>query len=388
MRILDRERYWAFFKAFVICFVSLVGLYIVIDAFTNFDEFVEVTESTGPLLRHMGRYYLVRVSLFFDRLCGVITMMAAIFTVTWLQRNNELLAMLAAGVSAQRVVRPVLVGAVFVSAAAAANQELIIPRISDELQRTPDDDGVRKVKVSMRRDVNAIEVRGESGFRAERTVERFEATLPHDRFGRTLTLSGEQARYIPPTDTTSPMRGGWLVRGARIGPGELEVENELLTEIDESDLAKFPPPRGKLEVGGTTYFLKSDATFTAVTRSSDWYLFAPSVDLLRVLGEPNETPEMVPVGVALHARIIRPFLSLTLLALSLPLVLGGEGRNMFINLGLSLGTSAVFYGVTFMAQYLGNNPGRNNVLSPTMAAWLPLFLFGTIAVARWDSIRT
>ena len=39
MRILDRERYWAFLKAYVICFTALVGLYIVIDAFSNFDEF-------------------------------------------------------------------------------------------------------------------------------------------------------------------------------------------------------------------------------------------------------------------------------------------------------------------------------------------------------------
>ena len=48
------------------------------------------------------------MSQFYDRLCGVIGMMAAIFTVTWMQKNNELLAMLAAGISTQRVIRPVL----------------------------------------------------------------------------------------------------------------------------------------------------------------------------------------------------------------------------------------------------------------------------------------
>ena len=29
MRILDRQRYWAFLKAYAICFVALVGLYVV-----------------------------------------------------------------------------------------------------------------------------------------------------------------------------------------------------------------------------------------------------------------------------------------------------------------------------------------------------------------------
>ncbi len=70
--------------------------------------------------------------------------------------------------------------------------------------------------------------------------------------------------------------------------------------------------------------------------------------------------------------------------LSLPLVLGGAGRNMFVNLGMSLGTSGVFYSVNFMSQYLGGH----EVYSPEMAAWAPLILFGTVAVARWDTIRT
>ena len=41
MRILDRQRYWSFVKAYVICYVALVGLYIVIDAFSNLDEFTK-----------------------------------------------------------------------------------------------------------------------------------------------------------------------------------------------------------------------------------------------------------------------------------------------------------------------------------------------------------
>ncbi len=99
MRILDRERYWAFIKAYIICFVALVGLYVVIDAFSNLDEFGKRADGPVQLFQVMGWYYLIHMSQFYDRLCGVIGMMAAIFTVTWMQKNNELLAMLAAGVS-------------------------------------------------------------------------------------------------------------------------------------------------------------------------------------------------------------------------------------------------------------------------------------------------
>ena len=68
----------------------------------------------------MGRYYLIHQAAYFDLLGSVISMMAAIFTVTWMQRNNEQLAMLAAGISTHRMIRPVLVSSVIVSVLAVA----------------------------------------------------------------------------------------------------------------------------------------------------------------------------------------------------------------------------------------------------------------------------
>ena len=47
MWILDRQRYWAFIKAYIICFVALVGLYVVIDAFSNLDEFAKRAEGVS-----------------------------------------------------------------------------------------------------------------------------------------------------------------------------------------------------------------------------------------------------------------------------------------------------------------------------------------------------
>src|SRR4030095_4503096 len=102
----------------------------------------------------------------YDQISGVITMMAAIFTVTWMQRNNELLAMLAAGISTQRVIRPVLVSAVAISGLAVLNQELIMPRLATELQRNPDDDGKQTIFVYQRTDANDVLLAGERADRA------------------------------------------------------------------------------------------------------------------------------------------------------------------------------------------------------------------------------
>jgi lipopolysaccharide export system permease protein len=385
MRILDRQRYLAYAKAYVICFIGLVGLYIVFDAFTNLDEFAEVSNGTLDLLRRMGRYYFIRLSQSYDRLCGVIGMMAAIFAVTWMQKDNELLAMLAAGISTYRAIRPVIISAVLVSFLAILNQELIIPNVSAELQLPPDDDGKRELKVYSRPDINEIFIHGKDGFRETKTVEPFYATLPESRFGSLLNLEAKEARYIPENDHRSPLRGGWLLRGARLSPDDAAPDGKLLIELSEEDLKDFPPPRNSpAKLAGSAYFLRSNVTFEIATRSRQWYTFARTIDLVRTLQEPIGDTEKIEIGVFLHARILRPLLSLALLCLSLPLVLGGGSRGMFINLGLSLGTSAVFYAGLFFFQYLGNNA----ILVPELSAWAPLIGFGTIAAARWGQIRT
>ncbi|MFO0909171.1 MAG: LptF/LptG family permease [Isosphaeraceae bacterium] len=384
MRILDRQRYWAFLKAYFICFTALVGLYVVIDAFSNFDEFTKRAEG-AQIPRVMARYYLIHMSEFYDRLCGVISMMAAIFTVTWMQKNNELLAMLAAGISTHRVIRPVVISAIIVSSLAIANQEFIMPRLGEELQKSHDDDGTRLVRVFGRYDTNGVYIHGNDADRRAQVIRRFNATFPPELFGAIRELAADQALYIPESAAKMPLRGGWLLRGARMNqPVEgNSLKKGILIRLDNA--RGFPKPQGPLpELGHETYFLYSGLTFETLTRNRQWYQYANTVDLIRGLSDPANEPERLDIEVFLHTRILRPLLAVTLLCLSLPLVLGGYGRNMFINLGFSLGTSAVFYAVVFTTQYLGSH----SVLSPELSAWAPLIAFGTLAVARWDAIRT
>jgi lipopolysaccharide export system permease protein len=385
MRILDRQRYWAFLKAYAICFTSLVGLYVVIDAFSNFDEFTKRATGASELFEVMGRYYLIHMSEFYDRLCGVISMMAAIFTVTWLQRNNELLAMLAAGVSTQRVIRPVIISALIVSCLAVANQELIIPKYAEDLQKSHDDDGSRKVFVSGRYDDNWVYLHGSEADRSQQTILSFNATFPVEVFGAIREIEARQARYIPENDTRSPLKRGWLLRGAHLNLPITDDQLEKSVLVKLPNAKGFPPPVGDIQdLGGETYFLYSGISFDAVTRRRQWYQYAPTLELVQGLSDRANEPEKLDIAVFLHNRIMRPFLALALLFVSLPLVLGGYGRNMFIGLGLSLGTSAVFYGVLFMVQYLGSHA----VITPEFSAWAPLIAFGTLAVARWGTIRT
>ena len=130
MTIIDRYLLRQFLQVFVICFVSLNGLYVVFDAFGNLDEFMEFADEKGNLLGCMAEFYAYRSLFFFDRTCAVLAMVSAMFTITWLERFSELTALQAAGISRARLAAPLVIAATGIVLLAALNRELVIPQAS------------------------------------------------------------------------------------------------------------------------------------------------------------------------------------------------------------------------------------------------------------------
>ena len=286
------------------------------------------------------------------------------------------------------MIRPVLVSAVIVSGLAVVNQEFIMPELAEELMKPHADDGSIKVKVTSSYDANGVLLHGDAGDRDSQTVIKFFVTLPPEVAGEPFDVEAAQATYVPDDARGTPMRGGWLLRGVRpltapLPKDDTPVERRVLVRLDDDK--GFPPAFGDIkQLGGETYFLHTALNFNAITRRRFWYEYAATPDLIRGLSDSANDSEKTDIAVFLHNRLLRPCLALTLLFLTLPQVLGGYGRNMFVNLGISLGTAGVFYGANFMSKYLGSHA----VISPEMAAWAPLIGFGTLAVFRWDAIRT
>ncbi|MCR4413392.1 MAG: LptF/LptG family permease, partial [Thermoguttaceae bacterium] len=114
MWIIDRYLLRQFLHTFLICYLSLTGLYIVFDAFTNLESFLRCADRLSGLFHVMAVHYGFRAIWFFDRTVGLLTLTSAMFTVAWIQRHNELVALLAAGVSKVRVLVPVIAAAAMI----------------------------------------------------------------------------------------------------------------------------------------------------------------------------------------------------------------------------------------------------------------------------------
>src|SRR5579872_2341700 len=139
IKLIDRLMIRGYFKAYFVCLTSLLSLYVVVDLFMNLDAFTHHHNRLHDVVLHIGSYYAYKVTEIFDRLCESIVLLAAMFTIAWMQRNNEQVPLLAAGVSTRRIVTPVLLCACVMLTLTVLNQEFIIPRISHKLVLQKDD---------------------------------------------------------------------------------------------------------------------------------------------------------------------------------------------------------------------------------------------------------
>jgi lipopolysaccharide export system permease protein len=362
IRIFDRYLIQIFMRAFLVCFASLVGLYIVIDAFSNLDEFSEREHHLMPLLATMGGYYVYRVSLFFDQLAGVITTMSAMFTFSWIQRTNELMPLLAAGVPVRRIIAPVFIVAMAISGLTIVNQEMVIPRIASELLKRPDDDSVRNVKAHYAHDPRGILFNGDECNRQQLKVVPAFVTLQPSLVGTLLDLRAREAEYVAPG--AGEPSGGWILRD--VTPAKFQCSENVLQPLDAGN-----------------YFLHTTITFDHVLRKQTWFQYSSTRDLIGELRLGNNGPQTEMV-VALHTRLTRPLAMITLLFLCLPFVLSGTDRRMVSLVALSLIVSLAFH----MFGQLCHRMGDLELIGPPLAAWLPVLVFGTVAVGLNDLVKT
>ena len=138
--VVDRYALGMFFRLVVVCFVSLAGLYVVIDCFSNFQEFNSYGRRIeGGIAKVLAQYYVARMFWFFDLTAGMLAMLAGLFAVTWMQRANEMTALSAAAIPPCRIVRPLACAAAFVAALGVGNREICLPKIRERLAKNAQD---------------------------------------------------------------------------------------------------------------------------------------------------------------------------------------------------------------------------------------------------------
>jgi lipopolysaccharide export system permease protein len=362
---LDRMVLLAYFRSYAIVWSCLISLFVVVDLFTHLDAYVNRPGGFAEVARYIARYYLFRIPQVFDLLAEAITLIAATFTVAWMQRNNELLPQLSAGIPTRRIVRPVLLGAALTVGFAPLSQELLIPEIADELVTPRDDlDGAKAQVLMGAYDTSGVHLEGHAGFRRDKRIENFFATFPESSPSGMVHLSAGEAVYVPPGE--GPLTGGWMLTNTT------------------PDTFSGPVPTNLTVLGPGRCFLKvATADYDTVSRGGAWYVYASTTRLQELLtgAEPRRQVKM---AVLFHTRVTRPLVGCLLVLLGVSVILWNPNRHVILSSGLCLVIGVGFYASVVGCKALGDT----NYITPPLAAWLPVMIYGPLAIVSFDAVHT
>ena len=348
---IDKYIVKTFIPTFLLCVLAICGIYIVIDALQRLDDFIEMGAKAFLLASY---YYAFMIPVMMTELFPAITLIAVSLVLVRFVRNNEILAMQVAGICLYRVLLPIFVLSVFMSFAAVANQELVIPKFAKKLKKvellTFKDEESHNVLVEDRE--NRMLLRAWTFNIAENTLKSVFVIGTHENGKKKFTISAREGKWEDDKLLLSNVaRHDYNERGKWIAPSQEMDEYILETTITPEQLSK-------VDINPTLKSFKE----------------------LKELCE--REPENPRYGVMFHTRVAYPLTNFVLLFLGIPFIIGFErmSRNIFLRVGISILICCAFYVLIYLCANLGNI----GVLHPILAAWLPIAIFGCTGLYIFD----
>jgi len=362
---LDRYVGWTFLSSYATALFVVLGLFVIMDMTSKLDDYLEPwPDGSTASSALITAYYLFNLPFLFLQAAPFITLIAGLFTLTRLLGNNEVGAVLAAGVSGRRLLLPIFGGGLLAAVGMVVLREsattTILP-MRDSLQYALEEQRTDRVYELLRmRDLSGSLL----SFREYRPGEPDE--IPQGRDLEVHLREGERwlATITAPRATWAERNGEW---GLALEGGRREEHSDrgLVTPIDwlGPELFEFTP-----ELALTYRRSKTPLELS----------FLEAVELGR------RDPDNVVYQTLMQYHLTFPLANLVLLLVGLPLVMRHERARGIEGVAKGLLLCLFFFAVDFVCR----NFGVQGALDPLLASWLPVLIFGSLGVVLFDALRT
>jgi lipopolysaccharide export system permease protein len=376
MKILDKYVAKNFLTGYCIAFCVLVGLRIIIDLFVNLDEFTEHTDlETVVVIKNIFEFYLLNITLYFRDFAGMITVVAAAFSFGKMVRYNELVAVMASGVSLKRIIFPIIFLALLLTGVLVIDQELIIPQLADKLVRSHSDiPGQESYDVKFISDgkgslICALKFDVETSTLYNPTILLRRPTSRPGIWEVTGRIDAKKAVYNDQTKrwdlfTQSSETGKWVTGGLLTKKGSRSPPQPIT--FYASDLtAKDIPVRCESE---------------HKTLLSLWQLKALEAQKIQITDTAQLSSQK-------HFHVTDPIINLVMLMISLPILVCRDPKSVKSAVMISFSLTGACFIFTFICKIFATEYVFDRVM-PEFWAWLPVFIFLPIAFIELDSMKT
>jgi lipopolysaccharide export system permease protein len=381
MRILDKYVAKSFLTGYVIALLVLVGLCVVVDLFVNVDEFAELAGDDADVERGMGfvvgsilRYYGAQSMLYYRDLAGIITVVAAVFSLGKMTKNNELVAIMASGISLRRVIVPIIVLSVLLTSFVIINQELIIPRLVSQLIRSHDYDRAKGESydfwflsdgngnlISANRYVEQEETMYDALIVLRKLVKKPNGSIA---FKVTGDIKTEKATYNHKTKR-------W------------DLENAISSDLTSDQLYSHIPK------GEQSLFFESDVTpeDIPIRRQEGYKSLLSSAQLSKLAADKTKSKDQAELISQKHFRITDPIVNLLMLLVALPVLVCRDPKAMKAAVAISFTVTCSCFVIMFICKMVATEVIFGGI-RPEFWAWIPVIIYVHIAFIELDSMKT
>jgi len=352
-----------FLIGYAISFCVLIGLRIVIDLFVNLDEFTERANlGASAVVRNILSFYALHSTLYFRDFAGMMTVVAAAFSLGKMVNCNELVAVMASGVSLKRVMAPIVLLSIVLTGLLVIDQELVIPPLGDKL------------------------VRGQDAVPGEETYDVWFISDSNGSLICSQKFDVKTSTLYKPTILTrrkTPKPGIWEVTG-RIEAEKAVYKNGkwFLTDGRFTEKGSYKPPEPMA-------FYTSDITpkDIPVRRKSRHKTLLSSRQLAILAAQRTKEKDLAQLFSQKHFRITDPIINLVMLMVSLPILVCRDPKSMKSAVMISFAVTMACFITTFVCKLLATEVVFQRII-PEFWAWLPIFIFLPIAFIELDSMKT
>ena len=341
MSILSRYIALEMMKYLVLVLIGAVGIYLVVDFFENFDDFIEAGLSAGRILY----YFQLKLPLILLQVTPVGLMLAAMTTLGLMNRNNEILSLQAGGLSLRCALRPVVAVGVAAGLLLFFFAETVVPVFIADANRIWREE-VKKKGGGSTASANNIWIRDQKAIYHiayfnphQKTIAGVSLSYFDERFRLTRRIDAERGDY---------RQGQWVLRQV------MEHTRDPAT-------------------GGYTVVLSPEQTMTLgflpedlkrVVKPSEEMNF---IELLAHIEEvESEGYDATPFRVDLHAKFTQPVALTLLLFLAAVVAVQRRARESLVL--LIAGGGGVFFCYWVLHSFCVSI-GYGGILPPALAAW-------------------
>ena len=349
---LDRYIIGKFIGTYIYAIILIISISIVFDVNENLAKF---TQYHAPLKAIVFDYYMNFVPYFANLFSPLFVFIAVIFFTSKLAGNSEIIAMLAAGISFKRLMRPYMISCVLISALSFYLSAYVIPHGTVIRQN------FETMYKNKKRVTAADNVMLQVGKGVIAYIQHYDNSMKKgygfslDRFEDKKLVSHMTALEVQ-YDTISDSKYHWTVNNWKIR--ELRGLREHITSgISKDTIIQMEPT-------DLVYSKGQQETFTSPELKE---YISKQID--------RGSSNVVQYQVEYHKRIASSFASfiLTTIGLSLSSRKRKGGMGMYLGIGLALSFTYI------LLQTVSSTFAVNADAPPILAAWIPNLIFAVVA---------